>query len=174
MGILQTSSQSLAKQLDEAAAGLDALRAKAADASDAELQRIGAAIAGLQAKKEHLEARYADAVKAERDKETEAQRKRLEREHAAAIAAWRQARADLAGRWAAWFAEMQATEARLLDMWRDFETMQGEQTILHHRGAPLGLEVGELTAGTGAKELFYRMDRRMTPLRRWTGNTPRD
>lgn len=172
MTILQASSAKLSARMADVAGQIDALREKAAEAvSETELQQIGAAIAGLRAKQEHLEAQYAEAVKSERDKATEAERKRLEKERADAIAAWRQDRADLAARWAAWMDEIQAIETRLLEMWPVFEQMQAEQVELHRRGAPLGLEVGNFDS---PGDLFYRMDRRASPLRRWTRYAPHD
>lgn len=172
MAILQKNSKQLAKELDAVTAELAALREQAAEADAKELARLGATIAGMRAKQEALEARYAAAAEAERAKEAEAQRAATERAHAEACDAFRRDRAELAQRWRAWFDLITGLEAQTLAAWDDFAALQDQIRELEARGRPLGLQVGQLDSGADGPALSERLSRGGSPLRWWYRYSP--
>lgn len=168
MGILKPSSQELSDEIQVCAAKLAVLSNKAADADAGDLEKLGAQIAALTAKKSELEKRYAAALTAERDKAAEAQAKATAKAHADEIAAWQADWAALAAKWQAWGAAMVDLERAALAKWAEFEAMQSDISALGKRGQPLGLQVGKLPDDARSIEaLSARMTKGGSPLRMW-------
>lgn len=168
MGILKPSSQELSDEIQVCAAKLAALSNKAADADAGDLEKLGAQIAALTAKKSELEKRYAAAVTAERDRAAEAQAKATAKAHADEIAAWQANRAELGKRWQSWTSAMLDLEKATLAKWSEFAELQTELAELGKRGRPLGLELGQMPDQSEAmRALAERMNGRGSPLRWW-------
>ena len=158
-------SEALSKQIKGLAPRLEGLRAKAADTeTEGELVTLGATIAALNAKKDMLEARYAEAVEKENAKAAEQARRAAERKHKGEISRVRADRQGVARRRLEWFDEMVKLEARLGDLWREWFELKTEVHSLADRAGALGCELPPLPNHDAAPDLFRRMQRGQSVL----------